>query len=148
MSDVNKNIRQNTKFVIEIDGISVGSFEDCEISPASFAVVKNRTGTDGDTFTVSQGLKDPQTIKIGKISRAEDNAAIGLFSDWYAAGDRDKRGGRIDYVDQNTGETYHRETFENALCNEFAPPKLDAKSPADARFQATITAPKVTPVAV
>jgi hypothetical protein len=148
MSDATLNIRQGTKFLLEIDGISCGMFESCEISPATYAVVKNRTGGDGDTFTVSQGLRDPQTIKIGKISRAEDNATIGLFAAWHAAGDKDKRGGRIDYVDQNTNETYHRQTFENALCNEFAAPKLDAKSPADALFLATITAPKVTPVAV
>lgn len=148
MSDVALNIRQGTKFLLEIDGISCGFFESCEISPATYAVVKNRTGGDGDTFTVSQGLREPQTIKIGKISRTADNATIGLFADWHAGGDQDKRGGRIDFVDPNTGETYHRQTFENGLCNEFAPPKLDSKNPADALFQATITAPKVTPVAV
>jgi hypothetical protein len=148
MADVTKNARLTTKFLLEIDGISIGTFEDCDISEASYTVIENRTGTDDDTKTQSKGLRGAQTIVIGKVARVEDNAAIQLFADWYEAGDLDKRGGRVDYVDHQTGVVFHREVFENGICSKFKAPKTDANAEDKARFEFTITAPKVTSIAV
>jgi len=145
VANEDKNAILTNSFRLELDGISVAAFSDCEISDSEYGVIEDRVGTDPNYMTVSQGIEKVQTITLGKNARDLDVIAINQLAQWYANGDNDKRGGAIDFLDRN-GVVFHRVAFENAFCSKMTRPKFDATSEDKAKFVFVITAPRVTTV--
>lgn len=148
MSDVIKNPNITTDFDIEIDGITVTSFERIRPAARSKTTIQNRTGTDRDHFTVTAGMRQPEEFELAKVARTEDFRAINLFNEWHDKGGQEKKSGTITYRHHETGEVYYKFSFENAICTKVQAPEGDANSENKAEFVVTIVTPRTYPVSL
>jgi len=146
MANEDLNPRLAARFRVEIDGITIGEFTEFDPEDSSFDSVEDRTGTDPDHMNVSQGLWNTQRLVFRKVARDHDNSAIKQISDWHEAGESDKRGGAVTYLDKE-GNGYHRVAWYDGICTNFKRPSTNATDKtAKAMFEFTVVVPRTTTV--
>lgn len=132
------NLEFANKFAIQINGIQLEAFEECEMPEIEHATVDNRTGIDPPYQQSSTGLRNVIDIVFRKRLRRAGVADVVQFFDWFKNKDTDKRDGAIiQYGEDGTEQI--RYPFFRGWLPKFKPPNFDSNDAnAVAVFQMTL----------
>lgn len=116
----------NARFILEIDNISIMSFEKVGMGDSEWGIIEGRTGADDLIKNTSSGLKTVTTFTIEKHLRDSGGSEdIKELINWHAAGSNDRRTGAIIIQDREGAELLRYE-FKYAWISKHTPPELDA----------------------
>jgi phage tail-like protein len=116
----------NAKFLLEVDNITIMSFEKITIGDSEWGVIEGRTGTDELHKLTSSGLKTVTTFTVEKQLRDEGGADdVKEIINWHAAGSKDRRTGAVVFLDRDDNELIRLE-FSHGWISKFTYPELDA----------------------
>jgi len=121
------NTELNSKFLLEIDNISVMAFEKITIGDSEWGLITNRTGADGLTKQTASGLKKETTLSIEKHLRVGGAADVNEIIQWHQLGSTSKKSGAIALLDRDGNEVM-RLNFKEAWVSKVGFPELDAAS--------------------
>lgn len=139
----NANKELNSKFHVEVDGISLMAFEEFQLEGAEWGELNARTGADDLNTPTSSGLRKTHKMTITKHLRVGGWADIKSFWDWWKAGSKDRRDGAIVTLDRDKAEI-GRITFKEGWVQKYDFPKHDASNEAEALpYVFTITAREI-----
>lgn len=123
--NLNSTYTPNAKFILEIDNISIGSFEKVSFGDSEWGVIEGRSGNSPLTKITSSGLKTVTTITLEKQLRDGGAAAVQELVDWHNAGSSDRRSGAVIYLNRED-EEIQRISFDYGWVSKVTPPELDA----------------------
>jgi phage tail-like protein len=140
---VDKNTILANDFELEIDGIVVASYAECEIFDSEYEVVEDREGTDPPQMNLSAGTYKAGDIHLVKAVRPVDVNVMKDFQAWHEKRDTDKRSGAITGKNANTGVVFARWSFDDAILFKITSPKFNARGNDKADFGLWIKAPRI-----
>lgn len=125
MAEFNDNYESNALFSLEIDDISIMSFEKVTFGDSEFGVIEGRTGIDPHYKQTSSGLKMTTDITIEKHLREGQKSEVLEITDWHQGGSKDRRSGAV-VIHDRLGTEVIRFNFKDAWVSKASYPELDA----------------------
>ena len=123
--DLSKDLETGSKFMIEIDGISIMAFEKCTLGDSEWGKIESRTGLSPLSKEISSGIKTTTMLTAEKNLRVDGVSDIKEIINWHASGSTDRRSGSLVWLDRDDQELM-RANFGNAWVCKTTMPDLDA----------------------
>jgi phage tail-like protein len=130
-TDADANYQPNAKFRLDIDDITITSFEKVTFGDSEWGVIEGRTGVDPLHKITSSGLKTVTTITLEKHLREGGASDVAELINWHQSGSKDRKSGAVVILDREDVEQLRFE-FKNAWVSKVTIPELDAAQEASA----------------
>jgi len=115
----------NAKFLLEIDGISIGSFEKATLGDSEWAIISGRTGDYALHKVTSSGLKTVTTLTLEKHLRDGGRDEVNEMLEWHKGGSKNRKSGSLVIADREDVEQI-RYNFNDGWVSKITPPPMDA----------------------